>query len=372
MDALTLLLFGRFPREVGNPARKIVYNLFSFSRFVDLNNGFRDVYVCVYDVKLNIDKVFIEIDAPSLEKALESARAMHLKLKALDLPHIITFSGHRGFHFYILFQAWIPPNVETAKAVIKDIQLSLSEGIEYVDRRIFGDVRRLVRVPGTLHPVTRRYCTYVPYDMLFEPAEKIVDWASRHHVIDIQIKKLPDIRELVDVDYIPSYEIVPCERPDFPRHSIPRDIYKFLSGIIRPCVAEVLAADRDPPHEIRTDLVAELYWLGYDEEDIVEIIRRLRWADFDEEITRYHVRKICEKALLPMSCSKLSTFVRCTKCGWNYFWASLAAERERESAPRRTREGARRNSVREGLCAGAEATVKPHKPLPERNSPSRV
>ena len=101
--------------------------------------------------------------------------------------------------------------------------------------------------------------------------------------------------------------------------------------------------DPEPAHEVRTDFVAELYWLGYSEDEVVEIIRKLNWKDFDEKLTRYHVHKIFEKGLLPMSCSKLRNFVKCVKCGWFYYWTA----REGLGAtpvPGRTREGSRPNS----------------------------
>jgi len=319
LDTLTLLLFNKFPREIG-PRRKVVSNLNEFIFY--FNSSFmKDFYVSLYPLKLEIDKIFIEIDAPSVGKALNSALKLHDRLNKYDIPHIIVFSGHRGFHFYILFKRWIPVNVETARAVIRDLQLSLTEGIEYIDTHCFGNVRQLVRVPGTRHPKTKHFCTYIPQDFDIDDPLGIVMWSKSHHVPIYHIDKLPDIKELVDVNYVPEYSIIKGERVDL---AIDLNIrVKMLKDIIRPCLYKRLLIDREPPHEIRTDLVAELYWLGFTEEQVFNIIRELNWTDFNPKLTKYHIHKIFEKKLLPMSCSRLSKFVKCTKCGWNYFWLDM-------------------------------------------------
>jgi hypothetical protein len=200
-----------------------------------------------------------------------------------------------------------------------NLQEIVTENIKYVDRHSFGNLRMLVRIPGTLHPKTKKYCTYVDLDNI-RTANDILEWCLEHHVVNFGIKKLPDVRELIDIDYVPTRSDLEYEPKQWGSHKIPSNVFYFLKNLIRPCVVNILMIDKEPPHEVRTDLVTELMWLGYSENDVFEIIRKLNWVDFNEKITRYHIHKIFEKKLYPPSCKKLANYVYCTNCGWFYWW----------------------------------------------------
>ena len=224
MNSITLnlyLLFSRFPREIGK-YRKIANNWDDFMNYVTKANGKDDVYV--YALDFVIDKIFIEIDAPSIEKAFDEAKELVKRLLDYDIPFIPAFSGRRGFHFYILIKPWQPPNIETAKAVLYDFSLQMTDGMKYADHHCFGDVRRLVRVPCTLHPKTNLYCSFLPLDFVNWNVSEIIKWSRELKDIEYNINKLPDIRQLIDVDFTPS-TFSSGARPDFDfgKHNIPND-----------------------------------------------------------------------------------------------------------------------------------------------------
>ena len=266
-------LFPIFPREVGR-YRKKVSSYVEMKKMIDRMNGLTDVYVSLYDLGFTVDKLWFEIDAPSIEKALDSAKKVRNRLEDLGYPYIVVFSGHRGFHFYIPVKFWKPPNRETGDVVIKDIVKSIIKGIKYVDR--INNHAQLVRVPGTIHPKTKAYCKVVSL------SNWSIDYVKSSEIdCNITLERI-DLMKIYDVAYVSMTYDYDYKAPDFGRAVVPGNVKKFLQNLIRPCVYEVIIGDPEPPHDIRTDFVAELMWLGYSENDIVEIISQLGWVDYNE------------------------------------------------------------------------------------------
>jgi len=306
-------LFNKFPREV-SLKREIVNDMNQFSKYIQLNNGINGVFTSLYDLRLNIDKVFFDIDNHDLNKAKEDTIKLIGRLNEYELPYIVIFSGKKGFHVYIPTNSWQSPNLETAKYVLKTIQSSLANGIESVDKHVIGDARRLVRVPNTLNK--NNYCVPLPESFVDWSVSKIIDYAKTTHDINYDVKPI-DVRQIVDFDfdYI-QYNL----DIDLPKQWELPSKFKLIIPLIRPCLAQKLIEDRDPPHMVRVALVCELMWLGFNQEQIFHIIRELNWADFDPKITRYHIRHIFEHKYLPPSCQKLREYTHCKNCGWFYFW----------------------------------------------------
>lgn len=319
MDATTILLFSRFPREVGDPWRILVRNVREMERFVATRNGVRDVYVSIYAFDLVIDKVWVEFDSEDLNKALLEAKELASRLRKSKLPFIPVFSGRKGFHFYILLKPWRSPSVETAKALLLDFQENLTDGLETVDRHGFGDVRRMVRVPNTLNG--SRYCTYLPLEFVRWEMGDILKYAERRHNHEYALRIEKSILDLSSLR--PNPTDVGCglrNKTKLPANG--NGTYEFLVNIVRPCIAES-AVSSNPPHIVRVDLVSELIWLGYGPEEVCSFISGLKWEDYDPNITRYHVQQIASHRYLPVSCRKLRWYVNCTQCGWRYFWRDV-------------------------------------------------
>jgi hypothetical protein len=241
-------------------------------------------------------------------------RRLVSRLSDYDLPYIPVFSGRKGFHVYIPVKPWRPPSTETAKAVLRDVQESLASDIREADRHVFGDVRRKVRFPNTLN--NSNYATPLPPDFTSWTLSQVIDWAKTPRSVEYDVKPI-DIETLTDVDlthYTNHYSVQPAST-----YVAPISVQSVLR-LLRPCVAEALLRDREPSHMVRVDMVAELMWLGFTEEQVVEFIKMLGWGDFDEKVTRYQVHQIFSRGYRPLSCSRLRDFVRCGRCGWFYWW----------------------------------------------------
>jgi hypothetical protein len=317
-------LFNRFPREVFIPytrsrkaLRRAVYDREELKGLVELLNGVKPVYVSLYDSSFTIDKVFFDFDSEvDLSLAFDDVKAFVKRLEDHNYPFIPLFSGMKGFHVYVLMKPWTPPNLETAKAVLRDVQQSLAGDFTTCDRNVFGDVRRLVRYPNTINKTC--YCVPLPLDFTSWDLCKIIDYAKSPRVVEYEVKDLPGIEAFVDdvVEYNHN------ERRLNPLHDfmdMPPSL-QLVKPLLRPCVFETVTTDPSPPHVVRVALVTELMFYGWSKDSIHELIRRLRWADYDPKTTKYQLDQIFRKRYLPPSCYKLRPFVRCVDCGWVYFY----------------------------------------------------
>ena len=305
-------LFMRVPRCVGLYGH-IVETYDDVLRYVSLHNGVEDVYVCLYDSNYVIDKVFFDIDSENLRRSHNAFKKLVTRLEEFGIPYIPVFSGRKGFHIYIPIKPWKPPNVETAKAVLRDVQVRLGGDILEVDRHVFGDVRRKVRFPNTLN--VNNYCVPLPHDSVDWSLNEIITYSKQPQVIDYDLLPI-DIYKLTDVDVIYSYDdedVINCRYESSPS-------FKLISKLIRPCLAKHLLVDRDPPHMVRVNLVSELRYLGLTEDQVLSVLRDLNWVDFDESITKYQIHHVYTRKYKPLSCRKLRNYVRCFRCSWFYWY----------------------------------------------------
>ena len=311
-------LFNKFPREVGYP-RRIVNNVCELKKYVELNNGIRGVYVSLYDLTYTIDKFFFDFDSVDLNQAFEDVKLFINRLEEYNYPYIPVFSGRKGFHVYVLVKPWTPVNIETARAVLRDVQYKLAGGIATVDRHVFGDVKRLTRYPNTLNK--SNYCVPLPHDFVKWTLRGVIDYAKEPRVVEYDVKVIPGIDAYIDnidnINYGEEEKVSPLHDPvDFPPSLL------LVKPLLRPCVFEAITTDQDPPHIVRMTMVCELMYYGWSKKSIHELIKKLKWRDYDSKKTQYQINHIFKRSYLPPSCYKLKHFVKCTNCGWFYFYNS--------------------------------------------------
>lgn len=324
-------LFLSFPRRVGNPYQKIVNNIFEFKKFIEVNNGIRHVYVAIYDESLTIDKITFDIDAERIQTmngttynfytAFNTVKMLIKRIEKLGFDYIPVFSGSKGFHIHIPIKpVRIKSNEATIKAFLKKVQISIARNIP-IDKQILGDVKRLIRVPNTIHPKTKLYATPLPYDFVDWNIDEIYTYAREPHEINYPIKRIKiDEIELekkssveVDIDEQSGYSF------SFKINS--NTVFSFLKHFLRPCILEALMIDDEPPHFVRFNLVAELMHAGFTREEVFEICKQIKWKDFDERKTWYQINHIFDHKYFPDSCSSLrAKGIVCKNCGYRYWF----------------------------------------------------
>ena len=272
-----------------------------------------NIFVSLYDLNFTIDKLWWDLDAPSIEKGRVEARRQEDKLKELNIPYISVFTAGKGFHFYVPTIPYKPKSISEGNTIFNDIIPFLTDGINYIDR--ISQDRQMVRVPNTVNPKTGSNAIYVDLKTF-----KVEDAYKVSHIPNILYRSdLLKLWEMTDFGNKTPKHNATAQREGI-SHSIPSNMKQFLEPLLRPCIFDIISNDSNPVHVIREELAAELFWIGYGVDKIVEIMSRLNWKDWDEKLTRYHVNKITDKELIPRTCKNMEPYVNCTRCGYNYYW----------------------------------------------------
>lgn len=331
MNKVINTLFSIFPREIGIPwddskggfFRREVTSKHDLINYIDTVNGISSCYCSVYDTNkdVTIDEVVFDLDSESLETALKDV----IKLtKRIQDPYLVLFSGRRGFHLHVLLK---PQKLrrDVAGFYIKELQKKLSKGIKTVDSHLIGDVSRMIRVPQTLN--NKKYCTFLPPEFKNWNISQVLDWSMKPH--ELQIYGRSEYRTIEEV--VGEIEVAEHRETVIPDDIKIIDIppLEDLCLFIRPCVLEEMIhpvrKDRGAFHITRMSFVSELMFLGYTEEQCLNVFRLIHSKypipDFDEDKTMYQIEKIFENKVKPYGCVKLKEKgLPCTECGWKYWW----------------------------------------------------
>jgi len=305
LDQTTLKLFSPFYREVATPSRRVVHSLGEFSKFIDENNGRRDVFTSVYPLTGEIDKIFVDIDNPNISEALQDAKILYSYLRNEGYAVIPVVSGKKGFHLYLLLK---PKKYENAKELLTAVTYSIlarafnGKTEVSVDPHPIGDVRRICRVPNTLRPPENlNYCTYLPPNGFLDMTEKDIaqHMKSPHHYnydFNGDMPTLEDFEVVEGLDF-EKFSPVGNQTP-----IIPSKGDEFLKRVLRPCLYRHMIG-KNPKHAVRTASTADLFNAGFDAETIFNAYARLGWSDWNPEVTRYQIEHC--RYLKPYSCRKL-------------------------------------------------------------------
>ena len=185
----------------------------------------------------------------------------------------LTFSGRKGFHILV---SLVPKNYDKNK--LKSIQKYIKNkfNLTTLDGNLFGDRRRLIRLPFTYNIINGSMCKLLAYNQ----GEKL------------------DL-DKIKIDYNPS-----IQKSDLK--------VEFKNYHEYPCIEDLVRNDPEPRHLIRFTYVILRLSKGWSEDDIIEEIKSFNWIDFDEEYTRKQIRQIAENGYYPLSCKSLIDLGYCS------------------------------------------------------------
>jgi len=309
-------MYWRMPREFSKK-RRTVDGIENLHYRTQVMNGIDDCFISVHNADFIVDFLWWEFDAPSIEKARVVAKRQKERLDQFGIPHLIVFSGSKGFHFYVFTEPWKPPDEQKGNNVLSEIIWYLTDlpyGSEFLDRR--SQSRQMIRMVNTINPKTGLYCSYVPDLSRFNPRE-----CTKPTPLPNIIKTINNDIFQIYCDLIPDTPVYKNTEKKLP--NIPSSNFNYLGNVIRPCLYHVLKYDRNPLHELRTELVSELMWSGVKKERIIEITKSLNWKDYDKDKNEYQINKIFKKELFPMTCEHIKQYLECIEphCDYeNYPW----------------------------------------------------
>ena len=227
-----------------------------------------------------------DFDSTNLEKSFDDAYKLFTFFKDSGYSCMLNFSGKKGFHVLV---KTVPKTY--GKNQLKSIQVFMKRflGLETCDEQVFKDIRRLIRIPGTLHMGSGNMCN----NLLVHDGDKLFD--------------ISEYAPPLENEYTPD---------DFKR-------YDSTNGRIYhpyPCVEERIF-DKEPRQIIRFAWVIEQLKDNKTEEEMLEIPREF-WVDYNPDYTLYQIRHIAEGNYVHPSCDTLQDMGFCLgeECPYYHKW----------------------------------------------------
>lgn len=260
-------------RYFGNPYQVRVDSYAELEKLILSNNGVNDCYLSIsqFDPMPYIDYVPFDFDG-------KMAYSDACKLKAFfdehNLgPYIFIFSGS-GYHAHLKvvehhYSSQVLANFQNS--IIDNLQLTSA------DKAIVGDVRRLMRIVGTVNISHNTLCSCVAYK-------------EDGHMLDLMLLTTPEysapnISAYYDTDLLTELHAYPC-------------LKYWIRSI-------------EPPHLIRVWYVTYLLTMQYSVDDIIEKLKSFHWADWSESYTRYQVTYIVQRNLKMPKCETIKKYGYC-------------------------------------------------------------
>jgi len=300
-------------REVGNPHRTFLEHGDQFIPYIQecVAKG-SPCYLSVQpyrgpDQVYALEKAFFDFDSkttpPDLEKAWnEAIHFVDALQKYYGVRSLPVFSGRRGYHIY----AWlwrtveVRPNQEVwAKTIYKTLQDKLLKGLHYetLDPEVLGDIKRLARVPYTIHEKSGQVC--IP---LTEKREKL--WLLGNSLEEYRRKGIgPDLFQAV-VKEVKTEERIRAKLQAFRKGEGKR----FVGKGVRPCI-EAALQNPDLSHKMKVAIVAEHHRAGLSPSEIERLFTTR--PDYEAKRTEYQVNHIVKGGYRPFRCSTIHALGFC-------------------------------------------------------------
>jgi len=300
-------------REAGNPHRTFLEHANEFIPYVKecVARGF-PCYLSVQPYRgpnkvYGLDHVFFDFDSkeetPNLDKAW--AETLHFKealQKYYGIHSLPVFSGRRGYHLHAWFWRTIEirPDPEAwAKAIYKRLQMLLLKGLKYetLDPEVLGDLKRLARVPYTIHEKTGQPC--VP---LTEKRQKL--WLLGNSLQRYRRSGIgPSLFQAV-VKEVQTEERIKQKL----QASKKRGRKAFKDTAVRPCIEAALHAPV-LSHKMKVAIVAEYHQAGLSQTEIELLFRNRPY--YQAHRTQYQVNHVLRRGYRPFRCSTIQTLGYC-------------------------------------------------------------
>jgi len=361
-----------FPREVMELSmeskrgyRKIVRNNGDLERYWNGKNGVSNAYMTVYGYRATLQPYNrrVDLDTPIIRHfvmdfdpkdfrrdkgnhvdpsvPLEQTKRLHDFLLDSDITHSMWYSGG-GFHIWVGLDKPYIPSSGDGLSDIKEAGMKLvNDWIHEMDLycsdpAVPFDTSGMIRIPNSYN--SKRGLWSIPLstndleqgidyimEKAIDPSSGMIPYGSQGLTLNIVKGKtrnkifkasaqpidLPTI-SMDGVIILPCLNSAACRVGSNPSHDARVQLVKYLSKRLRNFISvERIDKERLPAHT----------------ETIINFIRSLEWADFDEGTTRYQVSTIVGTEY-PQTCSMLYKKGMCLgKCR---YWDKTGAIEEEE------------------------------------------
>jgi len=251
-----------------------ISNYNDIKEFINRYLGLKDIGISISAYKNGAPYLLFlpfDFDAVNLKDSWKEAKTLFNYFSTAGYNTYLIFSGNKGFHVLV---STIPKVY--SKKQIRSIQLAMKTlfNLNTLDEQIFGDVRRLMRVPYTYN-LKGELCRVIAY--------------NKGRYLDLELVTTSDI-------YAPYY------------FSEDNDSVSYHDY---PCIESLVRSDIEPRHIVRFTFVILRISEGYTDDEIIDEIESFGWVDFDEEYTRRQIEHIRSRKYAPPSCKTLKELGYC-------------------------------------------------------------
>jgi len=216
-----------------------------------------------------LEKIFLDIDAPDLEKAFEAEKKVFEHLCEYGKV-LVVFSGRKGYHNYL----WLPVAVAGEPVFLKTLYKEilarigldkLAKKIHFIDKSVF-EAARISRVPFTVHEKSSRLVQ--PLDEEFKPIEhisikdyvkdpipkEVVEEAYSHAKTRLLLEKAKIYRAIMGLERR-QLKKVALSLPDYVQFILENGVDEGYRNNAAFILATWLKAQGNPPHTVLEQLI---------------------------------------------------------------------------------------------------------------------
>ena len=305
-----------YPRFAGNPYQYRVKSQRELEDFIAYNNGKNPCFwshnghptkdtIIVRTIPFDFD------DKEHLERPHADMQSLASLCEKHGVDTLCVDTTNKGFHVYLCFKPVLAQNNGALKDYYRAVQLWAVEqaDLKTWDKQLFGDTRRMMRIPGTIHQKTGRWCRKIDPSWSLEHIQSlttpaiVTDFPEGRETLPefcrrLGIKREAGRRMSFTVGSFTSYDDKKGNFDEYVRQVLPRM-----------CTHNALMTT-NPHHFARLDAIIALVRNGYDIKFIVDFIRRVSehyfWEHADPSVQGYFIEyQVRHPGYSPYSCEKL-------------------------------------------------------------------
>jgi len=244
-----------------------------------------------------VEKLFFDFDSKDLNLAWKEAHSLATTLQdSYRVQPLVCFSGSKGYHVYVwLSEVECFDSTKSTKQFYQTAQDLLLKGLSFetLDKQVLGDIKRLARVPYSIHEKSLNPCTPVNTD--------------RDSLILKSITPFKEQGLKADFCRLCQSKIGQKTR---------RLSYRYKSarqGQIRPCIDAALFSNLSGAagHSMRIAIAAEFLNKGFSIEQTAELFKNQ--TDYSFEKSLYYIKDLSARNYRPFKCATIRNLGFCLK-----------------------------------------------------------
>ena len=236
-----------------------------------------------------VEKLFFDFDSKDLILAWKEAHNLATILQdSYGAQPLVCFSGSKGYHVYVwLSEIECFDSTESAKRFYQTAQELLLKGLafETLDKQVLGDIKRLARVPYSVHEKSQKICTPISMDRTELRLDDLAGF--RKHGLSAGFCNL-------------------CRgKTKQTSHRLTRRFTSQMNKGSRPCIDAALASELSgvAGHSMRIAVASEFLNRGFSAEQTAELFKNQ--SDYSSEKSLYYVRDLLTRGYRPFKCATI-------------------------------------------------------------------